>query len=234
MSISDLNERPVEQPVEQTVSADERIGEEPAPSRVRRILWIVLGVLLALSVVAFMLWRLRPPELHGVVLQSPDKTTDFTLTASTGESMSLSDLEGKFVLLFFGYTFCPDVCPTTLADMSKMADALGDKKMEDVEVVFISVDPERDTPERMDGYLDFFDERFLGMTGTLEDIIAAGTQFGVFFERHEGTPATGYLVDHTSTVTLIDPDGYVRMVFPYGTAGEDIAADVEYMMRRIR
>lgn len=232
MSVSDLNKTPVEP----TVSADERVAEEPAPAsnRMRRILWIVLGLLVVLSVAMFALWRLRPPELHGAVLQSPDKATDFTLTASTGEPMSLSDLEGKHVLLFFGYTFCPDVCPTTLADMSKMADALGDKKMEDVQVVFVSVDPERDTPERLDGYLDFFDQRFLGMTGTLEEIIAAGTQFGVFFERHEGTPATGYLIDHTSIVTLIGPDGHVRMVFPYGTAGEDIAADVAYMMRRLR
>ena len=232
MSVSDLNNSPAEPLASAGEGADET--QDPASNRARKILWIVLGVLLVLSVTAFALWRFRPPELHGVVLQSSDKATDFTLTASTGEPMSLSDLEGKHVLLFFGYTFCPDVCPTTLADMSKMAVTLGDKKMEDVQVVFVSVDPERDTPERLGQYLSFFDPRFLGMTGTLDEVITAGTQFGVFFERHEGTAATGYLIDHTSTVTLIGPDGHVRMVFPYGTPGEDIAADVEYMMRRLR
>lgn len=230
MSVSDLNDAAVGPTTAPNVGGKDVV--KPAARSARKIMWGALGALAIIAIILLTLWRLRPPELHGVVLQASDRATDFTLMASTGEPVSLSDFEGKHVLLFFGYTFCPDVCPTTLADMKKMAAALGDEKMETVQVIFVSVDPERDTPEQLDRYLSFFDERFLGMTGTLEEIIAAGTQFGVFFERHEGTPATGYLIDHTSTVTLIDPDGRVRMVFPYGTRGEDIAADLEYMMRR--
>lgn len=231
MSVSDVEKPPI---VNGAPPDDVKTPEKTPSQWPRRLLWIALGTLIVVGLAWFGLWKYRPPELHGVVLQSPQQASDFTLTASTGEPMSLSDLRGKYVVLYFGYTFCPDVCPTTLADLSKMAQALGDKKMEDVQVVMVSVDPDRDTPERMAQYLAFFDPRFLGMTGPVEDVIAAGTQFGVYFERHEGTAATGYLVDHTSTVTFIDKDGYVRMMFPYGTAGEDMASDIEYMMRRLR
>ncbi len=231
MSVSDVEKPPIS---DGAPPDDVKTPEKTHSKWLRRILWIVLGTVVGVGLAGLIIWRFRPPELHGVVLQSPQQASDFTLTASTGERMSLSDLRGKYVLLYFGYTFCPDVCPTTLTDLRKMAETLGDKKMEDIQVVMVSVDPARDTPERMAEYLAFFDPRFLGMTGSLEDIDAAGTQFGVFFESHEGTDATGYLVDHTSTVILIDRDGYVRMMFPYGTAGEDIASDVEYMMRRLR
>jgi len=230
MSLSDVGRPPVtdDAPPDNVKTPEKAHSKWP-----RRIPWIILGILVVMGLAWFATWKYRPPELHGVVLQSPQQASDFTLTASTGERMSLSDLRGKYVVLYFGYTYCPDVCPTTLADLHKMAEALGDKKMEDVQVVMVSVDPDRDTPERMAQYLAFFDPRFLGMTGTVEEVDAAGTQFGVYFERHEGTDATGYLVDHTSTVTLIDRDGYVRMMFPYGTAGEDMASDIDYMMRRL-
>ena len=189
-----------------------------------------IGALLLVILTGVALWWFKPPEMHGVVLQSPQRATDFTLTASTGEPLSLSDLRGKYVLIYFGYTFCPDVCPTTLNDLVDTMDALG-KKAKDVQVVMVSVDPQRDTPEQLASYLKYFDPSFLGMTGSVGDVDAAGTQFGVYFEAREGSAATGYLVDHTSTITLIDPDGYMREVFPYGTAGDEIAADVAYWMR---
>ncbi len=210
------------------IATDQRMGIQ----RVPRMLWVALLAVFLLTLGGLVVWRMRPPELHGVVLQSPQRAADFTLTASTGEPLSLSDLRGQHVLLYFGYTFCPDVCPTTLADLRMMAQDLGEKTMEDVQVVMVSVDPERDTPERLAQYMSFFDRTFIGMTGPLEDIDAAATQFGVYYEHNRVEGASEYLVDHTSTVTLIDDDGYVRMVFPYGTPGEDIAADLRYMMRR--
>jgi protein SCO1/2 len=206
-------------------------AQEPGRRKGSLLLYLAGGLAL-IALLLFILLRMRPPEMHGVVLQSPQRATDFTLTASTGEPISLSDLRGKHVLIYFGYTFCPDVCPTTLADLRMMAQELGEERMEDVQVVMVSVDPERDTPDRLADYMGFFDPTFLGMTGPLEEIIAASTQFGVYFEQNRVEGASEYLVDHTSTVTLIDPDGYIRMVFPYGTAGEDMAADVQYWMRR--
>ena len=166
-----------------------------------------------------------------MLIQSPDQAADFTLMSSTGEPLSLSDFSGKQVMLYFGYTFCPDVCPTTLNDLSNMMDELGPKKAENVQVIMVSVDPERDTVEQLATYLPYFNPSFIGMTGSLEEIQDIASQYGIFFERQEGDTQAGYLVDHTAVVTLVDDTGHVRMIFPYGTSGEDMAADLSYFMR---
>jgi protein SCO1/2 len=196
-----------------------------------RIIFVVLGIFAVIIVAFLAISWLRPPEFHGTLLQSPDLPADFTLINEQGEEVHLRDLRGKWTLLYFGYTFCPDVCPTTLADLRAMNVALGNKA-DNAQVVFVSLDPERDTPERMAAYTDAFDPSFIGLTGSPAAIDAAATQFGVFYEKHEAEGASGYLIDHTSTVSLLDPKGYVRMVFPYGVPGEDIAADLAYFMRR--
>jgi protein SCO1/2 len=165
-----------------------------------------------------------------MVMQSPQPVADFTLTSQTGEPVSLSDLRGKVVLLYFGYTFCPDACPTTLAELKKAKAALGTAG-EDLQVVMVSVDPERDTPQALGKYLAAFDPTFLGLTGSEEAILAAATPLGIYYARNEGSPATGYLVDHTTTVAAIDRDGYLRIVYPFETQGEDIAADMRYLLR---
>ena len=195
------------------------------------IAWIVIGVVIIVLLGAVFAWRMRPPEFHGVLIQSPDEAADFTLMTSNGEPMSLSDFRGKQVMLYFGYTFCPDVCPTTLNDLSIMMEELGPKKAKDVQVIMVSVDPERDSVEQLASYMPHFDPSFLGMTGSLEEIQDIASQYGIYFERQEGDTAAGYLVDHTAVVTLVDDKGHVKMVFPYGTTGKDMAADVSYMMR---
>jgi protein SCO1 len=203
----------------------------PRASTNRRLLWA--GAFLALLIVAALIgWRLLPPQLHGLQLQSPRVAEDFTLPTSTGEAMSLSDFRGKYVVLVFGYTYCPDVCPTTLNDVQQMLKALGAQRAEDVQVVMVSVDPERDTPEQLATYLNYFDPSFVGMTGTVEEIQPVARQFGIFFERQPGSSNTSYLVDHSAAVTLIDPDGYVRMIWTYGIKGAEMASDLGYLMRR--
>lgn len=190
---------------------------------------IVLVAVLAAGAVAWQ-W-FRPPELHGTVLQSPERTDDFVLTGSDGQEVHLRDFEGKWTLLYFGYTYCPDVCPTTMADLKEAHAQLGGRA-DDVQVVMVSVDPERDTPERISEYVSFFDPSFVGLTGAPEAIDAAATQFGVFFEKVSTDGASTYLVNHTSTVLVVDPEGYLRYVIPYGVSGADIAADLRYLMRR--
>lgn len=214
-----------------TSNAAKPDGAATSPLR-GRFLWVAGAALFALILLVLGGWWTRAPELHGVLLQSPRQADDFTLIASTGEPLQFSDLRGQYVLLYFGYTFCPDVCPTTLNDLKQMAAALGERKMEDVQVVFVSVDPQRDTPERLALYTASFNPDFIGMTGELEDIQRVASQFGIFFEAQPGTVDTGYLVDHTSSITVIDPEGYVRMIFPYGATGEEMAADMSYLMRR--
>lgn len=171
-----------------------------------------------------------PYQYHGLYLESPKPAADFTLTGAGGQQVSLSDFHGKVVALYFGYTFCPDVCPTTMTEVAKAMRALG-KQAEDVQVIMISVDPERDTPDRLAEYVTYFDPRFIGLTGTPEEIADVATLYGIFYEKHEGTVATGYLVDHTATVTVVDRGGRVRLVWPFGTTGEDMASDLKQLLR---
>ena len=208
-----------------------------APSLNRRGLWAVLAaaVLLVGAVVVWSAVNGRlpfgAPAFHGTVIQSPDVVADFTLTSSTGDQLSLSDLRGKVVLLYFGYTFCPDACPTTLNELKKVPPALGDRA-DEVQVVMVTVDPQRDTPEVLREYLSYFDPSFLGLTGTEEEVLAAATPLGIYFSAHEGSAATGYLVDHTTSVLAIDKDGYLRLLYSFETPGEDIAADMRHLVRQ--
>ncbi len=196
-------------------------------------LWIIIGIaiiLLIILAVAVVLPRLRPPTFSGMLLQGTNTANDFTLVDGNGERVSLSDFRGKPVLLYFGYTFCPDVCPTTMAELGQMMQALG-KKADDVQVVMISVDPERDTPERLGEYVRYFHPNFIGLTGTEDEIAQAATPLGIYYARQEVEGASGYLMDHTATVLMVDQDGSVRMVWPYGTSGQAIAEDVRYFLR---
>ncbi len=171
-----------------------------------------------------------PPSFHGVLMQSPQPVTDFTLTAHTGEEVHLKDFRGQVVLLYFGYTFCPDACPATMNELKTMREALGERA-DRVQVLMVSVDPERDTPEALAAYLGHFDDSFLGLTGSEEQILAAATPLGVYYSKNEGSAATGYLVDHTTSLVAVDQDGYLRLIYSHGTAGEDIAEDMRYLTR---
>ncbi len=196
----------------------------------KNIRWVfIIGLVAGLAIVAFIaLPRLTPHTFYGTLLQSPDKAPGFELQTASGP-ISLEDLEGKIVLLYFGYTFCPDVCPATLAEVSGAMDKLG-RKADDVQLIMISVDPGRDTPEMLRDYVTHFHPSFLGATGTEEEIAQIATLYGVFYEKHEGTEATGYLVDHTATVMVIDEEGHLKLVFPFGAPAEEIAEDLEYIM----
>ncbi len=172
---------------------------------------------------------------------------DFTLTSHTGDPISLSDLRGQLVLMFFGYTRCPDVCPTTLADYRRVKQALVDDAGE-VAFVFISVDGERDTSDVLAEYLSQFDADFIGMTGDEATLRRMGAEYGLLFqqetisvghEHEEGyehqhgddLDAENYFVQHTSPSFLVDPDGYLRMVYFYGTEPEVIAEGIREVLQ---
>jgi protein SCO1 len=212
-----------------TTHAPEGRAPSPAFTRGAVLFLITLVVFGSLSV---LLWLRRPPELHGILLEPPRQATEFRLTASTGQPIQLSDLRGKWVLFFVGYTYCPDVCPLTLAELKLMWDTLDESQRRRTQVVLITTDPERDTPERLAQYVAAFDPAFLGMTGTVEEIQIVAAQFGIFFERQPGTAESGYEVNHMSYVTIVDADGYVRMVLSPEATGKDMAADLRYLMRR--
>lgn len=159
---------------------------------------------------------------------------DFALTDEQGQPFKLSDLRGKWVLLAYGYTHCPDVCPLTLSrlrDVKKAVDANGDQ----VQVVFVTIDPERDSADIMQKYVGHFDnlfpQKFKGLTGTPAEIAAAAKPYNVKYEKKESTSAGGYSMGHTAEVYLIDPQFNWRMTFPFGVKAEEIAADLQYFMQ---
>ena len=153
----------------------------------------------------------------GTILDPPKEVGDFTLTDQTGAPFHLSDLRGKVVILYFGYTFCPDVCPMSLSFYLRVKNTLG-ADADKLAVVFISVDGERDTPDRLANYLSAFDPDFIGLTGTDTDIRIVAKDYGVFFQRvsYDNTQAD-YLVDHTASTFVVGPEGRLRIIYPYGT-----------------
>jgi len=198
----------------------------------KRLILIALLGFVVIVVATFIGGRLLTPyAFHGAILQSPQPAHDFALMSHMGQRLALSDLRGKLVLLYFGYTTCPDVCPTTLAELAKAYKLLG-KEAEQIQVLMVSVDPDRDTPAVMADYVTSFHPAFIGLIGTPDEIAQIATYYGVYYERVESESALGYLINHTATVTVIDRKGYLRLVFPYGTPAEDIAADLRYLLQR--
>lgn len=208
-------------------------NSETTPSSTRPI-WTRIGITFLVLVIAatalFIAFKaLQPYAFHGAVLQSPQPAYDFTLTNQYGQESSLSDYNGRIVLLYFGYVTCPDVCPTTLAEIKRATEFLGERA-DEVQTIMITVDPERDTVDVMAEYLAHFDPSFLGLVGTHDEISQIATYYGVYYQKQESDSVLGYLVDHTATVMLVDQDGYLRLVFPYGTEGEAIAEDITYIL----
>ncbi len=198
--------------------------------KVKWILGIAVVAILLFFIAYFVGVRLRPYSYHGMLMQSTEPPGDFTLIDHNGNRMHLSDYEGKWVILYYGYTFCPDVCPTTMLQLGRMMPLLG-KKADDVQVFMISVDPERDTPERLKEYVTYFHPSFIGLTGTPDEIADAAAPFGIYYKKQEVEGASGYLMDHTASVTVLGPDGRVRLIWPYGTTSEEMAEDLLHLMR---
>lgn len=154
---------------------------------------------------------------------------DFTLTNQSGGRTSLQDLRGKVVLLSFGYTNCPDVCPTTMADFGKALRRLG-AKAEAVRAVIITVDPERDTPQRLKSYLANFHDKLIGLTGSVEELTRVAKQYSSRFRAEEPGPNTGYSVGHTTFVFILDQTGKPRYVMPYDIGSKIIVEGVEALL----
>jgi protein SCO1/2 len=170
-----------------------------------------------------------PAPWNGTVYPEPQVEPSFTLDGAGGQRVTLRDFRDKVVLLYFGYTFCPDICPTTMADLKRVANGL--EEDDGVQVIMISVDPARDTPDIVDTYARSFFPSFIGLTGSDAALAAAADPFGVFYQAQEGTEATGYLVDHTARIFVVDRDGKLRLSYSYGTPPADIIADVERLLQ---
>ncbi len=167
----------------------------------------------------------------------------FSLIDQTGKRVTDADFRGRYMLVYFGYTYCPDVCPTGLSVMSQALDILGPKG-ERVQPIFITVDPERDTPEVMADYVANFHPRLIGLTGSPDEIRAAAKAYRVYYEKvysqlaqrgetedaDLGDPESDYLMSHSASTFLMGPDGRYIRVFAYGTSAEDMAAGIAEAM----
>lgn len=189
----------------------------------RIVLW-ALVVIAAIGATA--LYMFRPPQRPlGVTGQ------DFSLASTKGGSFTQRDLVGTPSLVFFGYTFCPDVCPTTLAETTAWRAQLG-LKPEDLRIIFASVDPERDTAEMVKDYVEGFDPSVIGLVGSVEDTEKAKAAFGVYSEKSGDVTGEFYLVDHTALTFLIDAEGSFQGTIGYGEASDTALAKIERLVAR--
>lgn len=191
---------------------------------------VFLSIIVTILVLIAGVYFLRPHTFHGTVIQSPEPSYDFTLTSVDGD-VSLSDFRGKIVLIYFGYTFCPDICPGTLGNVAQALRNMG-TQADDVQLIMVSLDPERDTPEKLAEYMGHFHPSFIGVTGSKENLDEVAALYGIFYQKAEGSDATGYLIDHTATLMVLDREGYLKLVFPFGVTAEEIADDLKYMIRQ--
>lgn len=154
---------------------------------------------------------------------------DFALTDHTGKARKLADFQGKVVLMFFGYTQCPDVCPTTLSEMAQVMQQLG-PQADQVQVLFVTVDPERDTQPLLAQYVPAFDARFLGLYGSAEQTAAVAKEFKVFYAKVPGKAAGSYSMDHTAASYVFDKQGKIRLLVRNGQGTEPMLHDLKLLL----
>lgn len=165
----------------------------------------------------------------GQDITGADFAKPLSLTDQTGKQRTMSDFKGKVVMLFFGYTHCPDVCPTTLSDLKQTMKLLGDKANE-VQVLFITVDPERDTQEVLAQFVPYFDARFLGLRGSVQETKDTLDNFKVYQAKVDEKSNGSYLIDHSAGMYVYDKNGKIRLYMQYGQKPEEMASDIKKLL----
>ena len=202
----------------------------------RYVLWVGLGLLAGLSLVLVLAAAVglgplaRPYILRGSQINPPITAPDFDLKDAQGLDFQLSSQRGKVVMIFFGYTSCPDVCPSTLSEMKLVRTRLG-KAADHVRFVFITVDPQRDTPEHISKYVANFDPTFIGLSGSEQYLAPIWKAYGVYRAIRDLGSSAGYLVDHSSQVYVIDRSGNLRTTYSFGTPVDDIVSDMKFLVK---
>jgi protein SCO1/2 len=195
---------------------------------------LILGVAVVLLVGGLLVSRRdRAAEpWAGTVLGEPQEKPDFVLTDTEGRPFDLrAETEGQTTILMFGYTSCPDICPINVATLAGALDGLDRSQGQSLRMVFVTVDPARDTPEALRAYLDQFDRRFVGLTGTPEELVAAQEAAGVPVAQDDPRAEDGsYTVGHASQMILYQPDGVARIVYPFGTRQSDWSRDLPRLL----
>lgn len=169
-------------------------------------------------------------QFRAVDITGAEYARDFALTDHNGQPRSIRDFAGKVVVVFFGFTQCPDVCPTAMAELAEVRRTLG-KDGERVQGLFITVDPERDTPEVLKAYMTNFDPSFLALRGTPEQLATVAKDFKVYYKKVEGKTSTSYSMDHSAGSFVYDTQGRIRLYTRYGTGAQALADDIRLLLK---
>ena len=170
------------------------------------------------------------PQFKAVDLTGADYAKDFQLTDHNGQARTLKDFKGKLVVMFFGYTQCPDVCPTTLADLAEAKKLMGPDGAK-VQGLFVTVDPERDTPSVLKGYMANFDPSFLALRGTPEQLATVAKDFKVYYKKVDGKTPTSYTMDHSAANFVYDTQGRLRLYSRYDSGAPALASDLRLLLQ---
>lgn len=169
------------------------------------------------------------PPFVGIDITGADYATGFELTDHNGQRRTMADFKGKAVVIFFGFTQCPDVCPTSMTELAQAKALLGEQG-DRLQGLFISVDPERDTPEVMREYMANFDPTFLALYTDANQLEAVAKSFKVYYKKVEGPTPTSYTMDHSAGSYVYDPQGRVRLYHRYGSGAEALASDAKRLL----
>ncbi len=184
---------------------------------------------LLVALMALLLAACSKPAFQNVDITGANYARELSLTDHAGARRTLADYRGKIVVIFFGFTQCPDVCPTTLQEMVEVRRQLGGDAGA-VQVLFVTIDPERDTPAVLAQYVSGFDPSFVGLTGSAEEIAKTAKEFKVFYQKVAGKTETSYTMDHTAGSYVIDKTGQVRLFLRHGQGAAPIVADLRQLL----
>ena len=168
-------------------------------------------------------------QFKGTDITGAEYGRALALTDQDGRTRTLADFKGKVIVVFFGYTQCPDVCPTTMAELAQVKKTLG-KDGERLQGIFVTVDPERDTPSVLKGYMGSFDPSFVALRGTVEQTKEVAKEFKVFFAKVPGRTPDSYTMDHTAGSYVFDTNGKLRLFIRYGSGTDALAADLKTLI----
>lgn len=172
----------------------------------------------------------QKPTFSAIDLTGADYARDFALTDHNGQPRSIKDFAGKVVVMFFGYTQCPDVCPTSMAELAEVKKLLG-KDGERLQGLFVSIDPQRDTPEVLKAYMANFDPTFLALYTTPEKLEALAKDYKVYYKKVDGKTPTSYTMDHSAGSYVYDTQGKLRLFTRYGSGAPALAADIKLLLK---
>ncbi|WP_372657733.1 SCO family protein [Hydrogenophaga sp.] len=170
------------------------------------------------------------PAFTGIDITGADYATGFALTDHNGQARTLADFKGQVVVVFFGFTQCPDVCPTSMSELAEVRRQLGDQG-DKLQGIFISIDPERDTPQVMKEYMANFDPSFLALYSKPEELPELAKSFKIYYKKVPGNTPTSYSMDHSAGSYVYDTQGRIRLYHRYGTGVEGLVADVKQLLK---